>query len=424
VANTFISRLRAAWNLFVNTNNETPPEDRGYATTSLPHRHRLRYGNEQSIVNAIYNRCAVDVSNLRFHHVKIDQNGSFLSVLDTGLDKCLSLSGNIDQGPEAFIQDVVISMLDEGSVAVVPVDTTLNPSDGSFDILSLRTGKVLEWFPQHVRLEVYNDSIGRTEQIILPKSRVGIVENPFYSIMNQYNSTLQRLIRKLNLLDVIDEQSGSGKLDIIIQLPYTVKHETQKLRAEQRRTDLEEQLSGSKYGVAYSDATENIVQLNRPSENNLLAQVDYLTKMLYSQLGMSEKILDGSATELELLNYYNRTIEPIASAITHEMRRKFLTPTAITQGQHISFFKDIFAIVTAGDLAELADKFTRNEIFSSNEIRAAMGYRPSSDPGANELRNKNLNKQPDPSLNATPEPPVTPKVDGSESVKEKNNGKS
>lgn len=398
MANTFISRLRAAWNVFSSRNELTSPvQDRGMSTTSpLPYRHHMRWGTEQSIVNSIYTRCAIDVSNLKFRHARVDKNESFIEVIDSGFNKCLSLSANLDQGHEAFLQDVVISMFDEGAVAIVPVDTTISLSDNSFDILSLRTGRIKEWYPQDIRVEVYNDATGKQEELMLPKEKVGIVENPFFSLMNQYNSTLQRLIRTLNYLDVIGEQSSSGKLDIIIQLPYAVKGETRQKQAEERRTNLEAQLKNSKYGVAYSDATENIVQLNRAAENNLLTQVEYLTRMLYGQLGISENILNGTATEQEFLNYFNRTIEPIGSAIANEMKRKFLTQTAISQGQSVLYFRDMFGVVTAANLAELSDKLTRNEILTGNEFRAIMGYKPVDDPNANRLRNKNLN---DPSVN-------------------------
>jgi hypothetical protein len=356
----------------------------------------MHLGNEQSIVSAVYTRCAIDVSSIKFRHSRVDQNESFLDVIDSGLNKCLSLSSNLDQTHIAFFHDVVVSMFDEGCVAIVPVDTTINIADNnSFDILSLRTGRIVEWYPQAVRISVYNDLSGKNEDIILPKEKVGIVENPFYSIMNQPNSTLQRLIRKLNLLDVVDEQSSSGKLDIIIQLPYTIRNEARQKQAEERRTAIETQLKDTKYGIAYADATEKITQLNRPAENNLLNQVEYLTRMLYSQLGMSEKILDGSATEEEFLNYYVRTIDPISVAIANEMKRKFLTQTAISQGQSILAFRNMFNLVTAAKLAELADKLTRNEILTGNEFRGLVGYRPKDDPRANELKNKNLSTPPE-----------------------------
>jgi len=402
VANTFINRLRTAWNVFrdrgvvEDPTNSLSNQGRSFSSTYAPFRHRMHLGNEQSIVSAVYTRCAIDVSSIKFRHSRVDQNESFLDVIDSGLNKCLSLSSNLDQTHIAFFHDVVVSMFDEGCVAIVPVDTTINIADNnSFDILSLRTGRIVEWYPQAVRISVYNDLSGKNEDIILPKEKVGIVENPFYSIMNQPNSTLQRLIRKLNLLDVVDEQSSSGKLDIIIQLPYTIRNEARQKQAEERRTAIETQLKDTKYGIAYADATEKITQLNRPAENNLLNQVEYLTRMLYSQLGMSEKILDGSATEEEFLNYYVRTIDPISVAIANEMKRKFLTQTAISQGQSILAFRNMFNLVTAAKLAELADKLTRNEILTGNEFRGLVGYRPKDDPRANELKNKNLSTPPE-----------------------------
>lgn len=393
MANTIFSRLRSAYNVFVQKETiETPVQNRGYVTTSLPHRHKMRWGNEKSISNAVLTRTAIDVSNIKFRHSRIDENEYFLETIDSGFNKCLSLSANIDQSSEAFFEDVVVSLFDEGVVGILPVDTSTSINDGTFDILSMRTAKILEWFPRDVRIEAYNDNTGQMQQLVIAKEKIAIVENPFYSVMNQHNSTLQRLIRKLNLLDVIDEQSGSGKLDIIIKLPYTVKGEARLKQAEERAANLESQLQDSKYGVAYVDGTEEIIQLNRAVENNLLQQVEYLTKMLYGQLGISENVLNGTANEEEMLNYYNRTIEPISSAIANEMKRKFLTPTAISQGQSISFFRDMFGVITAANLAELADKLTRNEIVTGNEFRGIVGMRPSKDPSANELRNKNLNK--------------------------------
>jgi hypothetical protein len=395
VANTIMSRFRTAWNVFMDKDPiDDFHRDGGQVSSRPMHRHTMTMGTEKSIVNAVYTRCAIDVAALNYRHIKLDQNGSFIDNIDSGLNKCLSISANIDQSHMAFMLDVVISMFDEGHVAIVPVDTSVNMSSGSYDILSLRTGKVLEWHPSYVRVRLYNDRSGRDEDILIDKNKVAIIENPFYSTMNAPNSTLQRLINKLNLLDVIDEQSGSGKLDIIIQLPYAVKSPARQLQAEQRRAALQAQLKDSQYGVAYADAVEKIVQLNRPAENNLLAQVEYLTTMVYNQLGMTQKILDGTAMEEEFLNYYNRTILPVADAIVFEMKRKFLTQTAITQGQSIGHFRDVFSMVTAKNLAELADKFTRNEIASSNEMRAVVGWKPSSDPRANELVNKNIAEPP------------------------------
>nr|DAU70702.1 MAG TPA: portal protein [Caudoviricetes sp.] len=350
-------------------------------------------GNERSIVTSVYNRIALDVSALRIEHVRLDENGRFLSSIDDGLNNCLTLEANIDQTPRSFIQDVVISMFDEGSVAIIPVETTEDPNvSGSYDILSMRVGQILEWYPQHIRTRVYNERTGRKEDIVMPKSAVAIIENPLYAVINEPNSTMQRLIRKLNILDVIDEQSGSGKLDLIIQLPYVIKTEARRIQAENRRKDIESQLSGSKYGIAYTDGTEHITQLNRSVNNNLMSQIEYLTSMLYSQLGITQSILDGTADEKTMLNYNNRTIEPIISAIVDEMKRKFLTKTARTQLQSISFFRDPFKLVPVNNIAEIADKFTRNEIMTSNEIRQVIGMKPSDDPNADELRNKNLSQ--------------------------------
>ena len=350
-------------------------------------------GNERSIITAIYNRIALDVSNVTIQHVKLDDNGRFSEVINSGLNECLNLAANADQTGRDFIQDVVMSMMDEGCVALVPVDTTENPEiTGSYDIKTIRTGKILEWYPTDIKVSVYNERTGKKKDIVVPKSTVAIVENPFYSIMNEPNSTLQRLIRKLNLLDSIDEQSGSGKLDLIIQLPYVIKSEARKKQAEDRRKDIEMQLSGSKYGIAYTDGSEHITQLNRPVENNLMKQVEYLTSMLYSQLGITQTILDGTADEKTMLNYNSRVVEPIVSAIVNAMKWKFLTKTARSQKQSIMFFKDPFKLVTIGDLAEAGDKMTRNEIMTSNEFRQVVGLKPAKDPRADELRNKNLNE--------------------------------
>lgn len=387
---SFGSRLKHAWNAFTG-NIQMNYRDLGMSYPYRADRPRMSRGNERSIVTSVYNRIALDVAALNVQHVRLDENGRFLSVIDDGLNNCLTLEANIDQTARSFIQDVVISMFDEGSVAIVPVDTTTDPNvSGSYDIQSLRVGQILDWYPQYIRTRVYNEQTGRKEDIVVPKSAVAIIENPLYAVINEPNSTMQRLIRKLNLLDVIDEQSGSGKLDLIIQLPYVIKTEARRQQAENRRKDIENQLSGSKYGIAYTDGTEHITQLNRSVNNNLMSQIEYLTSMLYSQLGITQSILDGTADEKTMLNYNNRTIEPIISAIVDEMKRKFLTKTARSQHQSISFFRDPFKLVPVNDIAEIADKFTRNEIMTSNEIRQVVGMKPSDDPRADELRNKNL----------------------------------
>ena len=387
---SFGSRLKHAWNAFTG-NIQMNYRDLGMSYSYRADRPRMSRGNERSIVTSVYNRIALDVAALNVQHVRLDENGRFLSVIDDGLNNCLTLEANVDQTARSFVQDVVISMFDEGSVAIVPVDTTTDPNvSGSYDIQSLRVGQILDWYPQHIRARVYNEQTGRKEDIVVPKSAVAIIENPLYAVINEPNSTMQRLIRKLNLLDVIDEQSGSGKLDLIIQLPYVIKTEARRQQAENRRKDIENQLSGSKYGIAYTDGTEHITQLNRSVNNNLMSQIEYLTSMLYSQLGITQSILDGTADEKTMLNYNNRTIEPIISAIVDEMKRKFLTKTARSQRQSISFFRDPFKLVPVNEIAEIADKFTRNEIMTSNEIRQVVGMKPSEDPRADELRNKNL----------------------------------
>lgn len=387
---SFGSRLKHAWNAFTGT-DYTTYQDVGPGYSSRPDRIRLTRGNERSIITSVYNRIALDVAALNVQHIRLDENGRFLSVIQDGLNTCLTVEANIDQTARAFIQDIVVSMLDEGCVAIVPVDTTYDPSvTGSYDIQTMRVGKILDWYPQHVRVRLYNERTGTKENILVPKSTVAIIENPLYAVVNEPNSTMQRLIRKLNLLDVIDEQSGSGKLDLIIQLPYVIKTEARRQQAENRRKDIEAQLSGTKYGIAYADGTERITQLNRSVNNNLMSQIEYLTSMLYSQLGITQSILDGTADEKTMLNYNNRTIEPIISAIVDEMKRKFLIKTARSQSQSISFFRDPFKLVPVNDIAEIADKFTRNEIMTSNEIRQVIGMKPSDDPRADELRNKNL----------------------------------
>lgn len=389
---TFGSRLKNAWNAFFNRDPPRPVyENIGMNYSYRPDRPRFTRGNEKSIVTSVYNRIALDVSAISIKHVQLDENGRFVKSVDSELNKCLTLEANVDQTGRAFIQDVVMSMFDEGCVAIVPVDTTCNPLDNSsFDILSLRTGQILEWYPNHVKVRVYNEKRAVKEEIILPKKSIGIVENPLYAVINEPNSTMQRLIRKLNILDAIDEQSGSGKLDLIIQLPYTIKSELRKKQAEERRHQIESQLAGSKYGIAYTDATEKVTQLNRSVDNNLMSQIEYLTSMLYSQLGITQGVLDGSADEKTMLNYQNRAIEPIISAITDEMKRKFLTKTARSQRKSIAFFVDPFKLVPVSQISEMADKFTRNEIMTSNEIRQIIGLMPSKDPNADVLRNKNL----------------------------------
>ena len=386
-------RLQHAWNAFLNRNPYGQYYGNGAYSYYRPDRMRPNIGNERSIIVSVYNRIALDVAYIDIFHARLDEDGRYTEQIQSSLNECLTLSANVDQTGKAFLQDAVMSMMDEGCVALVPVDTTVDPTiSGSYDINSLRTGKIKAWYPQHVTVELYNEKTGRKEEITLPKSMVAIIENPLYAVMNERNSTLQRLIRKLNLLDVIDEQSGSGKLDLIIQLPYVIKTPARKQQAEERRKDIEMQLAGSKYGIAYTDGTEKITQLNRPVENNLMKQIEYLTGMLYGQLGLTPEILNGSADEKTMLNYYNRTIEPIVSAIVDEMKRKFLTKTARTQGQSIVYFRNPFKLVPVAELAEISDKLTRNEIASSNEIRQIIGWKPSDEPGADELRNKNLNQ--------------------------------
>lgn len=387
-------RLQHAWNAFLDKGavRQTDPYTT-YISGRRPDRARLRRGTEKSIISSIYTRIAIDVAQIEINHVRIDENGMFTEIIDSGLNNCLTVEANIDQTGREFIQDVVLSMFDEGCVAIVPVETTLDPkTTGGYDITSLRTGRVVQWYPRHVKLEVYDDRVGRKKQIVLPKEVVAIIENPLYAVMNEPNSTLQRLIRKLSLLDSVDEQAGSGKLDLIIQLPYVIKTKAREEQAEKRRKDIENQLSGSKYGIAYTDGTERITQLNRSLENNLLKQIEYLTSMLYSQLGLTEEVFNGTADEKVMLNYYNRTIEPIISAIADNIKRKFLTKTARSQNQSIYFFRDPFRLVPVNDLAEIMDKFTRNEVLTSNEGRAIIGYKPVDSARANELINKNISQ--------------------------------
>lgn len=387
----FTDRLQHAWNAFMNRSPTNYYRNVGDSYTYRPDRIRLARRNERSIVTSVYNRIALDVSAIDIKHVKLDENNRFKEEVNSGLNNCLTLDANLDQTGRAFMQDVVMSLLDEGGVAIVPIDTTFNPDvTTSYDILTMRVGKIIEWYPNKVMVRVYNEKSGKRQDIMVPKSTVAIIENPLYAVMNEPNSTMQRLIRKLNLLDAIDEQSGSGKLDLIIQLPYVIKTETRRQQAEQRRKDIEMQLAGSKYGIAYTDSTERVTQLNRPVENNLMKQIEYLTSMLYSQLGITQSILDGTADDKTMLNYYNRTIEPIIAAIVDEMKRKFLTKTARSQRQSILFVRNPFNLVPVNDIAEIADKFTRNEIMTSNEIRQIIGMMPSDDPKADKLVNSNI----------------------------------
>ncbi len=389
---SLISRVKRAWNVFLNR-DPTPSYGYGASSAYRPDRPRMSRGNERTIVTSVYNRIAMDAAAVDIFHVRLDENGRYIDTIDSGLNNCLTIEANIDQTGRAFRQDIVLSLLDEGCVAIVPVDTSSNPDKtGSYTIETMRVGKIVDWYPAAVKVDLYNDRTGRREQITVPKRTVSIVENPLYAIMNEPNSTLQRLIRKLNLLDAVDEQSSAGKLDLIIQLPYLIKTEARRKQAEERRKQIEDQLKGSKYGIAYTDGTEHITQLNRPIENNLMKQIEYLTSMLYSQLGVTQEIMNGSANEQTMLNYYNRTIEPILSAIVDEMKRKFLTKTARSQSQSILFFRDPFKLVPVSDLAEISDKMTRNEIMTSNEIRQIIGMKPSSDPNADQLRNKNLSQ--------------------------------
>lgn len=388
-------KLTHAWDAFKSTADEYRmiSYDTGHISTYRPDRVRMSLGNERSTIAPILNRIAMDVSSLGIRHVRLDENDRYMQTLDTELNKRFTVEANIDQTGRALIQDAALSLFDEGCIAIVPVETTMDPTkSNSYDIHSLRVGEIMQWFPKMVTVRIYNENTGLKEDVTLPKSMVAIIENPLYAVMNEPNSTLKRLINKLNLLDVIDNQSGSGKLDLIIQLPYIIKTAARKLQAEERRKSIEDQLAGSKYGIAYTDGTEKVTQLNRPTENNLMGQVEFLTRMLYSQLGITESVFDGTADEKTMLNYYNRTIEPVISAIVDEMHRKFLTKTARSQKQKITFFRDPFKLVPVSELANSADKFTRNEILSSNEVRSIIGYIPSKDPNAEELRNKNIPK--------------------------------
>ena len=386
-------RLQHAWNAFMNKDPTYNYQGVGMGYSYRPDRPRLTRGNERSIINSIFNKIALDVASIDIVHCKLDEDNRYIETIDSGLNNCLTLEANIDQTGRAFIQDIVMSMLDEGSVAIVPVDTTINPKDtNSYDIVSMRTGKILAWYPEHVRVQLYNEKTGKKEELILPKKTVGIIENPLYTVINEQNSTMQRLKRKLALLDMVDEQNSSGKLDLIIQLPYVVKSDARRQQAEKRRKDIEMQLVGSKYGIAYTDGTERITQLNRPIDNNLFTQVESLTSMLYSQLGITQSVLDGTADEKTMLNYYNRSIAPFVDAIVDELKRKFLSKTARTRRQSIQAFRDPFKLVPVNELAEIADKFTRNEILSSNEIRQIIGRKPSKDPKADQLVNSNISQ--------------------------------
>lgn len=392
-----LSVIKHAWGLFTNTNNKNPtikPEGSSY--TISPTRPRFTRGNERTIVTSVYNRIAIDASTMDVMHVRLDDEGRFKEPIKSNLNNCLTVEANIDQTSRAFMLDIVISLLDEGCVAVVPVKTTLNPNNTeSYDIEELRTGRIMEWFPKHVLVRLYNDETGMYQDVTLPKSQVAIIENPLYTIMNEPNSTMQRLIHKLSLLDIIDEESSSGKMDLIIQLPYIIKNDTKRSQAEERRKQIEDQLRGSRYGVAYIDGTEKVTQLNRSVENNILKQVEYLTNLLYSQLGLTQTIMDGTADENAMNNYYNRTVEPVVSAIVDEFHRKFLTKTARTQGQAIMFFRDPFKLMSVTSIADTADKFTRNELLSSNEFRQIIGRKPSTDPKADMLLNKNISHAPE-----------------------------
>jgi hypothetical protein len=397
----FSNALKHAWNVFINQEeiadsrgNGGYPITYGAAYGARPDRTRFRIPNERSIVASIYTRLGIDVSVNLIRHVRVNSDGQYLEDIQSGLNNCLTVEANLDQAATAFRQDIALTMFDQGVAAIVPVDTSVDPEAsggaGGYDILTLRVGRIVTWYPEHVRVELYNQKKGIRQQITLAKSSVAIVENPLYSVMNEPNSTLQRLLYKLNLLDAVDDQSASGKLDLIIQLPYVIKSEARRQQAEQRRTDIEFQLKGSKYGIAYTDGTERITQLNRPAENNLLAQVEYLTNLLYSQLGLTDSIMNGTADEKTMLNYWNRSIEPILTAMVEAMRRSFLTKTARTQLQTIMYFHDPFRLIPVENIAAIADKFSRNEIMTANEIRAVIGYKPSDDPKANRLVNSNI----------------------------------
>lgn len=411
---SILTRIRSAWNIF-RYGEDYFERYINYGTgySVRPDRLRMLLGTERSIISSVYTRIGIDVASIPIQHVRLDENDRYVDTIQSGLNNCLRLEANIDQSGRAFIQDVVMSMCDEGVVVVVPVDTTINPmKSGSYDILTMRTGKIVQWFPEHVRVNLYNQSTGLKEDIVLSKTMVAVLENPLYAVMNEPNSTLKRLIEKLNLLDAIDQQSGSGKLDLIIQLPYVIKTAARKEQADKRRDEIEAQLKDSKYGIAYTDGTERVTQLNRPAENNLMSQIEFLTSMLYSQLGLTKEIFEGTADEKAMLNYYNRTIEPMLSTITDGMTRTFLTKTARSQGQAIMGIRNPFRLVPVEQIAEIGDKFTRNEIMTGNEMRGVIGLKPSKDPRADELRNKNLNE---------PEPD---KAEGAETSINNQNGRS
>lgn len=411
-----LDRLQHGWNAFINNRDPTYRHDIGNSYSYRPDRPRLTRGNERSFINSIYNRIALDVSEVTIQHVQLDEDGRLVSIVNSGLNNCLNLEANIDQSGKTFIHDVVMSMLDEGVVAMVPVDTTVDPDTGSYDIQSMRTGKILDWYPKHVKVRVYNEQTGQKEDLILSKKAVAIVENPFYSVMNEPNSTVQRLIRKLNLLDAIDEQSGSGKLDLIIQLPYVIKSDARRKQAEQRRKDIEVQLAGSKYGIAYTDGTERITQLNRPVENNLLKQIEYLTSMAHAQLSITQGVMDGTADEKTMTNYNVRTVGVIVDAIVDAMKRTFLTKTARTQMKSITYYRDPFKLATLKEITDAADTFTRNEIMSKNEIRQKIGMKPSDDPKADQLVNSNI------SHNETPQNQPVARAEESGKEGENQNG--
>lgn len=390
---SLFSRAKKAWNVFLNKDPTLDYSNYGGSFSYRPDRVRLTRGNERTMVTSVYNRISMDCAAIDIRHVKLDEDGRYLETIDSDLNNCLTVEANLDQTARSFKQDIVLSMFDEGCVAIVPVDTIESPDlTESYKILDMRTGKIVQWFPYHVRVSLYNERTGQKEEVTVPKRNVSIVENPLYAVINEPNSTMQRLVRKLSLLDAIDEQSSAGKLDLIIQLPYIIKTEARRKQAENRRADIERQLSGSKYGIAYTDGTEHITQLNRPVENNLMKQIEYLTSMLYSQLGITQEILDGTANEATMLNYYTRTIEPIVSAIADEMKRKFLSKTARSQHQSIEFFRDPFSLVPVSQIAEITDKMTRNEVMTSNEIRQIIGMRPSDDPNADRLHNSNISE--------------------------------
>lgn len=412
MADSILTRISRAWNVFRGNEYYTPySTEVGVGYGVRPDRLRMSIGNEQSIVAPMYNRIGIDVASSNIAHVRLDENGRFKDIIESGLNNCLTVEANLDQTSRSFMQDAAMSMCDEGTVAIVPIDTTINPrKSSSYDILTMRTGEILQWHPKHVLVRVYNDNTGMFENLTLEKTTVAIVENPLYAVMNEPNSTLKRLIEKLNLLDAIDRQSGAGKLDVIIQLPYVIKTEKRQQQAENRRLAIQSQLMDSQYGIAYTDGTERITQLNRPADNNLMGQVEYLTRMLYSQLGLTEAIFNGTADEEEWVNYYNRTVEPILAAITDAMKRVFLTKTARSQGQSIVYIRDPFKYVSPGQLPDMVDKFTRNEVMSSNEFRAVIGLKPSTDPKADELRNKNINEKVE---KPTEEEPVKLRQNGS-----------